>query len=63
MDTEYVILNKPMSFYHDWVRELQPFREKYAGRIVAEGVNFGVCATCWLLIKKEDAKPAPKKTK
>ena len=63
METEYVFLSKPMSFYQDWLRELQPFRPKYADRVVAEGVSFGVYAVCWMLVSDPSVKPAVKKGK
>ena len=47
----------------DWLRELEPFRAKYADRVVAEGVSFGVYAVCWMLVSSPSVKPAVKKSK
>lgn len=58
MDTKYAFLSKPMAFYGDWLNELEAFRAKYAGRIVDEGVSFGVYAICWIRYTEEPKKKA-----
>lgn len=63
METKYVFLTKPMSFYQDWLRELEPFRAKHAGMIVSEGISFGPYAICWLLVSDSATKPVQKKGK